>query len=127
MSAKVYRQTIQITMLFSLFVASSTVSSRPTAVSISPELIKERYCEIYLYQYTLCNLYSGCCKKDFIESETVDEIVIDRSADQSRMAKLFNHLKAGDRLTVFTICELGESDCEIYELVNKLPELFTDL
>lgn len=81
---------------------------------------------IYINIYYI-NLYSGCCKKDFIESETVDEIVIDRSADQSRMAKMFNHLKAGDRLTVFTICELGESDCEIYELVNKLYATGVDL
>lgn len=73
------------------------------------------------------SLYSGSYKKDFIESEAVDEIIIDRNADRSGMAKMFNRLKAGDNITVFTICELSESDCEIFEIINMLYARGVDL
>ena len=43
------------------------------------------------------------------------------------MAKLFNRLKAGDSITVFTICELSESDFEIYEIINMLYARGVDL
>ncbi len=66
------------------------------------------------------SLYSGEYKTEYFDHDFFDEIVIDRNSDRTGWKKLFSRLQPGDRITVFTICELSESNEEICWIIDQI-------